>query len=384
MRHRKIGHTGESASILGFGCMRFPTIDGKAHQIDEKRATAMIRYAINHGVNYFDTAYPYHKSDRNPKGRSEPFLGKILHDYPREEVKIATKLPSWLVKSRRGMDEYLDDQLKRLRTDHIDFYLLHGLTAALWKKLNGCKVLDFLDDALSDGRISHAGFSFHDELPVFKEIVDAYDWGFCQIQYNYMGEDNQAGTEGLKYAASKRLGVIVMEPLLGGFLGNKLPRDTRALLKNARPRKTPAELALRFLWDKPEVSVVLSGMTTMPQLRENIKIADGAGVDCLTKGERRLVERVKKSLTSKSMVRCTACRYCMPCPSGVDIPACFEQLNHGAMYDDMAYAKRAYAWAVKPENMASNCTECGKCEDLCPQCIDIRRNLKDVVKKLEK
>ena len=383
MQYRKIGKTGERASALGFGCMRFPVIDGKAHQIDEKRATAMIRYAINHGVDYFDTAYPYHKSDRNPKGRSEPFLGKALRDFPRDEFKIATKLPSWLVKSKKDMDIYLDDQLRRLRTDYIDFYLLHGLAAASWKNLRGHKVLDFLDDALSDGRIRHAGFSFHDELPLFKEIVDAYDWGFCQIQYNYMDEDNQAGTKGLKYAASKKLGVIVMEPLLGGFLGNKLPRDIRRKVDRAAPRRTPAELALRFLWDKREVSLILSGMTTMSQLRENIRTADKAKPGCLTKGEKALIDKVRKGLRSKSMVPCTGCKYCMPCPSGVDIPGCFEQLNHGHMYNDIPYAKRAYAWTVKPNSRASKCTECGKCEELCPQGIKIRDHLKDVVKELE-
>jgi predicted aldo/keto reductase-like oxidoreductase len=383
MRYRKIGRTGESASMLGFGCMRFPTIEGKAHKIDEKKAAAMVRYAVSHGVDYFDTAYPYHKSNRSPKGKSETFLGRALKEYPREDIKIATKLPSWLVKSRRDMDVYLDDQLLRLRTDHLDFYLLHGLNKESWANLTKHDVSDFLDGALSDGRISFAGFSFHDDFPLFKTIVDAYDWSFCQIQYNYMDEENQAGTKGLRYAAKKGLGVVVMEPLLGGFLGNKLPRDTRALLRNARPRRTPAELALRFLWDKPEISVVLSGMTTMPQLRENIRVADGAEAKCLTKGERKLVERVKTSLKSKSMVRCTACRYCMPCPSGVDIPACFEQLNHGAMYDDMAYAKRAYVWSVEPDSMASKCTECGRCEELCPQGVDIRRSLKEVARQLE-
>jgi predicted aldo/keto reductase-like oxidoreductase len=383
MLRRKIGRTGESASILGFGCMRFPTIDDKAHRIDEKRATAMIEYAIDHGVDYFDTAYPYHKSNRSPKGRSEPFVGKVLRRYPREDIKIATKLPSWLVKSRKDMDEYLEDQLKRLRTDYVDFYLLHGLNTAFWKNLRKNNVLDFLDDALSDGRIRHAGFSFHDELPLFKEIVDAYGWGFCQIQYNYMDVDNQAGTKGLKYAASKKLGVIVMEPLLGGFLGNKLPRDIRRSVDRAAPGRTPAELALRFLWDKREVSLVLSGMTTMAQLRENIRTAEKAKPGCLTKTEKVLIDRTVKRLKSKSMVPCTGCKYCMPCPSGVDIPACFEQLNHGHMYDDTPYAKRAYAWLVKPENKASKCTECGKCEELCPQGIRIRDSLKDVVKELE-
>jgi predicted aldo/keto reductase-like oxidoreductase len=383
MLYRRIGRTGESASILGFGCMRFPVIDDKAHQIDEKRATAMIEYAVDHGVDYFDTAYPYHKSNRSPKGRSEPFVGKVLKRYPRDDIKIATKLPSWLVKSRKDMDEYLDDQLKRLRTDYVDFYLLHGLNTAFWKNLTNHNVLDFLDGALSDGRIRHAGFSFHDELPLFKEIIDAYDWGFCQMQYNYMDEENQAGTKGLKYAAKKGLGVIIMEPLLGGFLGNKLPRDIRAKLNRAKPKRTPAELALRFLWDKPEISVVLSGMTTMPQLRENVKIADAAGARCLSKGEKMLIERNRKGLRSKSRVMCTGCRYCMPCPSGVDIPACFEQLNHGHMYDDIPYAKRAYAWSVKPESMASKCNECGRCEELCPQNVMIRDRLKDVVRELE-
>jgi predicted aldo/keto reductase-like oxidoreductase len=383
MQYRKIGRTGESASTLGFGCMRFPTTDGKAHRIDEKKATAMIRYAVDHGVDYFDTAYPYHKSDKNPKGRSEPFLGKVLSDCPRDDIKIATKLPSWLIKSRGDMDTYLDDQLKRLRTGHIDFYLLHGLNTGFWENLTKNNVFDFLDGALADGRIRFAGFSFHDDLPLFKKIVDAYDWSFCQIQYNYMDEENQAGTKGLRYAARKGLGVIVMEPLLGGFLGNKLPGDVREMITRGKPSRTPAELALRFIWDKPEVSIVLSGMTTMPQLKENIRIAEAAKEHGLTKGEKALIERVKRTLKSKSRVKCTGCKYCMPCPSGVDIPGCFEQLNHGAMYDDIPYARRVYAWALKPDSRASKCTECGKCEDLCPQRIDIRGGLKEVVRTLE-
>jgi predicted aldo/keto reductase-like oxidoreductase len=383
MKYRKIGRTGEKASILGFGCMRFPIVDGKAHRIDEAKASAMIRYAVDHGVDYFDTAYPYHKSNRSPKGKSEPFLGKALREYPREEIKIATKLPSWLVQSRGDMDKYLEDQLNRLRTDHIDFYLLHGLNTGFWNNLTKHDVFDFLDEALSDGRIRFAGFSFHDDLPLFKKIVDAYDWDFCQIQYNYMDEDNQAGTKGLKYAASKGLGVVIMEPLLGGFLGDKLPKDIRSKITHARPKRSPAELALRFLWNKPEVSLVLSGMTTMTQLRENVRIADVAQARGLTKGERALIERVRKGLQSKTAVRCTGCKYCLPCPSGVDIPACFEQLNHGTMYDDLPYAKRVYEWSVKPESRASKCTECGKCEELCPQGLEIRRHLKEVVGELE-
>ncbi len=364
--------------------MRLPTVDGKAHKIDEKRATAMIEYAIDHGVDYFDTAYPYHKSNRSPKGKSEPFLGKALRDHPREELKIATKLPSWLVKSREDMDKYLDEQLGRLRTDYIDFYLLHGLNTDFWTNLTKNGVFDFMDNALADGRVRFAGFSFHDDLPLFKKIVDAYDWSFCQIQYNYMDEDNQAGTKGLRYAARKGLGVIVMEPLLGGFLGNKLPKDVRAMVTRGKTRRTPAELALRFLWDKPEVSLVLSGMSTMPQLRENVGLASKASVGSLTKGDKALIERVKRTLRKRMMVRCTGCKYCMPCPSGVDIPACFEQLNHGAMYGDMPFARRMYAWVVKPGNKASKCTECGKCERLCPQRIDIRGELKEVVRALER
>ena len=384
MKRRRIGRTGEEASILGFGCMRLPVIDKKEHRIDEKRASAMVRYAIDHGVDYFDTAYPYHRSQRSSKGWSEPFLGKVLKDGLRDEVKLATKLPSWLIKNRKDMDRYLDEQLKRLRTDHIDFYLLHGLNKTFWPNLKKHDVTDFLDDALADGRIRHAGFSFHDELPLFKEIVDSYEWGFCQIQYNYMDENIQAGTRGLKYAAGKGLGVIVMEPLKGGFLGNKLPRIVKRTLRKERMSRSPAELALRFLWDKPEVSVVLSGMSTMGQLRENIAIAGEDRPDGLYKGERTLIEKVKRQLEGRTRVDCTGCKYCMPCPSGVNIPECFEHLNHGYMYDDLAYARRAYAWSLKPENMASKCTECGKCLEVCPQHIPIPERLKDVVNMLEK
>ena len=257
------GSTG--LSILGFGCMRLPTTeDGK---IDEEQATGMLRYAIDHGVNYVDTAYPYHN------GESEPFVGRALGGGLREKVHLATKLPSWLVRSREDMDRYLDEQLARLKTRTIDFYLVHGLNRPFWENLSALGVTDFLNDAIADGRIRHAGFSFHDNTALFKEIVDGYDWTFAQIQYNFMDEHYQAGTEGLEYAAKRGLGIVVMEPIRGGLLARNLS-GIREIWQKANIRRTPAEWALRWVWNHPEVTVVLSGMSAPEQVRQNVALAE--------------------------------------------------------------------------------------------------------------
>ena len=257
MLYRRMNNVVSDLSILGFGCMRLPVTKGG--DIDEKQATKMLRYAIDHGVNYVDTAYPYHK------GESEPFLGRALQDGYREKVFLATKLPSWLIKSRADMDHYLDEQLKRLQTDHIDFYLVHGLMKPFWENLWSLGITDFLDDAIADGRIKYAGFSFHDELALFKEIVDAYHWTFCQIQYNFTDEQNQAGTEGLRYAADRGLGIVVMEPLRGGMLTKEIPAINK-IWEKAVVRRSLSEWALRWVWNHPEVTVVLSGMSSLEQV----------------------------------------------------------------------------------------------------------------------
>jgi len=361
-------------SILGFGCMRLPvTKDGN---IDENQATDMLRYAIDHGVNYVDTAYPYHN------GESEPFVGRALQGGYREKVNLATKLPSWLIKSRADMDRYLDEQLKRLQTDHIDFYLVHGLMKPFWENLSTLGVTDFLDSAIADGRIKYAGFSFHDELALFKEIVDAYDWTFCQIQYNFMDEQHQAGTEGLRYAADHGLGIVIMEPLRGGMLTRDIS-SINNIWKKAPVRRSLPEWALRWVWNHPEVTVVLSGMSSFEQVEQNVGYAKSGLPDSLSEEELSLFKEVEVEYNKRIKIPCTGCRYCMPCPSNVSIPECFEIYNQGCMFEAPDAASIQYGFALSgfltgSSGFASQCQECGECEEKCPQGIPIREYLKKV------
>ncbi len=362
--------------------MRLPIIGDKAHLIDENKAQAMVDYAIRSGVNYFDTAYIYHSEIPFQPGMSELFLGKALNR-DRQNIHLATKLPSWFVESRADMDRFLDQQLERLQTDHIDFYLVHGLSGEMWDKVSKLGVTEFLDAALADGRIRHAGFSFHDEAPAFKPIVEAYDWSFCQIQYNFMDEDYQAGSAGLEYAASKGLGVIIMEPLRGGGLTKRVPEDVQAVWDKAQVKRTPAEWALRFVWNRPEASVVLSGMSELSQVEENVRIANQGLANSLTVRELALIHEAKAIYQARTRVNCTSCGYCLPCPHGVSIPANFLQLNNLSIYRDRGAAEFFYFHILKKEQRASHCEECGQCEDLCPQHIPIPAMLKEVVKEFE-
>ncbi|VVB70094.1 Aldo/keto reductase family protein [uncultured archaeon] len=336
----------------------------------------MLRRAIDQGVNYVDTAYPYHG------GQSEPFLGRALHDGYREKVYLATKLPSWLINSREDMDRYLEEQLERLQTDHIDFYLLHGLSRPFWDNLCTQGIHDFLDRALADGRIRYAGFSFHDDISLFREIVDSRHWTFCQIQYNFMDEEYQAGTEGLHYAAQRGLGVVVMEPLRGGMLSKEIPAIQKIWDRSAK-RRSPTEWALRWVWNHPEVTVVLSGMSTPLQVEQNLAIAGEGLSDSLLPEEIALFEDVELEYKKRIKVGCTGCGYCMPCPSGVNVPACFEQYNLASMYDSPDAAKYNYDISLGgffgDPGLASQCKECKECEERCPQGLPIRRLLKDVV-----
>lgn len=381
MLYRKVLKNGDELSILGFGCMRLPVKeDGK---IDEKRAMSQVRYAIDKGVNYVDTAWPYHM------GESEPFLGRTLADGYREKVKIATKLPSWLVESREDMDKFLNTQLERLKTDHIDYYLVHGIAGEAWDKLEALDVIDFLDRAKNDGRIINVGFSFHGSVGDFKRIVDAYPWTFCQIQYNFMDENNQAGTEGLKYAASKDLGIIVMEPLLGGNLANPVPPEVEEIWKEAAVKRTPVEWALCWVWNHPEVTVVLSGMNMEAHIEENLKIADEAYPNSLTEAEIQLVSRAEQKYHQLMKIGCTGCQYCMPCPSGVNIPECFDVYNDLHMFGNVDGSKFTYAIRMSGvftntgPGFASQCIQCGECMEKCPQNLKIPDLLEAVVDELE-
>lgn len=380
MLYRTMPKNGDELSALGFGCMRLPMVDGK---IDEKRAIEQIRSAIDGGVNYLDTAWPYHD------GESEPLLGKALKDGYREKVKIATKLPTWMVKSREEMDTYLNAQLERLGTDHIDYYLIHALSGPSWKAVEALGVKDFLDKARQDGRIVNPGFSFHGLAEDFQPIIDAYDWVFCQIQYNLLDTEFQAGTKGLEYAASKDMGVIIMEPLRGGNLALPTPPQAISDIWDlAETKRTPVEWALRWVWNHPEVTVVLSGMNEEEHVRQNMDIANEAEPNSLTSAEVDITRRVAATYRQLMQVGCTGCGYCMPCPADVLIPTCFDMLNKAHLFDHEE-GKRMYGLFAegtvlqRKPGFASQCVECGMCLEKCPQRINIPEVLKQVVAELE-
>jgi hypothetical protein len=337
----------------------------------------MIRYAIDNGVNYVDTAYVYHS------GKSELVLGKALKDGYRDKVKLATKAPMWLIRKAEEYDKFLDEQLKKLGTDRIDFYLFHGLDKSSWDTLKSQELLGRAEAALQAGKIGHIAFSFHDRHEVFAEIVTGYDgWAMCQIQYNFMDTDNQAGTKGLKLAASRGLGVVVMEPLLGGKLADP-PREIGKLLSDSGYAGSAADLALQWLWDQPEVSVVLSGMSAMDQVIGNIQSANRSGIGKLTTRETDLIEKMRLFYTEKTAIPCTGCGYCLPCPYAVDIPRNLKLYNDGAMYDSFAESKRVYHLFLQPEERAANCMQCRACEENCPQKIPISEWMLKVKEKLE-
>ena len=365
MEYRQFGSTDLRISALGFGCMRFPVIDGDSGRIDEKPASEMLYYAIDHGVNYIDTAYPYHS------GNSESFVGRTLQGAYRDQVKLATKLPCWKVEKKKDFDLFLNEQLDRLQTEQIDFYLLHALNGKSWQKMEGLGVLPWAEKALEDGRILHLGFSFHDEFTVFKTIIDAYDsWEFCQIQYNYMDVDYQAGKKGLDYAAEHNLAVVVMEPIRGGRLIDP-PQQVQDIWEESKAQRTPADWALQWLWNQPEVSVVLSGMSEMQHVVENVASADKSGIDSLLEAELDTVTRVREEYEDLALIPCTRCGYCVPCPEGVDIPRILNINNDSIMYDKHEYAKAEYSNLVPVKNRANLCVACGECEEKCPQGIPI-------------
>lgn len=365
MQYRKFGQLDINVSALGFGCMRLPTIDGKSGNIDQAEATRMIRHAVDQGVTYIDTAYGYH--ERN----SEIAVGKALQDGYRQKVNLATKLPVWLVNETADFDRLLNEQLGKLQTDHVDFYLFHALNKGSWQKVLDLNLLERAEAALADGRIRHIAFSFHDTLETFKQIIDGYqNWSMCQIQYNYMDINNQAGTEGLQYAASKGLGVVVMEPLLGGKLARRIPA-LEPIWEPASIKRSPADWALQWLWSQPEVSVALSGMSTMQQVEENLISAGQAQAGQLTGSELDIIATVRETLMKLSPIPCTKCEYCLPCPNGVNIPRNFDVYNQGAMYHDHENARRGYKNWIPDDAKAANCIQCQECEDKCPQKINI-------------
>lgn len=374
MQYRK-NRQGEPISILGYGCMRFTK---KGNSIDIDKAEKEVMAAIRGGVNYLDTAYIY--------PGSEVALGEILkRNQCREQVSIATKLPQYLIKSEAALDKYFNEQLSRLQTDYVDYYLMHMLTdIAAWEKLCKLGIKEWIAKKKEEGKIKNLGFSFHGNTEMFLQILDAYDWDFCQIQYNYMDEHSQAGRKGLQAAAEKNIPVIIMEPLRGGKLVDLLPEKAKKLIADNERKRTPAEWAFRWLWNQPEVTCVLSGMNSLAMVEENVQIASSAEAGAFTKEDFALIEAVKQEINSNIKVGCTGCSYCMPCPKGVDIPTAFRCYNR--MYTENKKAGRfEYAQIVAFQKEMSDmgrCIECGKCESHCPQHIEIRRELKEARKHL--
>lgn len=372
----RVDRKGTKLSLLGYGCLRFTKKNGK---IDLEKAEEEIMEAIRGGVNYFDTAYVYQGS--------EAALGEILRkNHCREQVHIATKLPHYMIKSRAGLERCFQEQLKRLQTDYVDYYLMHMLNDAdTWESLREKGVQDWIEEKLRLGQIGNIGFSYHGNSENFKKLLDAYDWDFCQIQYNYMDEHTQAGRAGLEYAQSKGIPVIIMEPLRGGKLVQMLPEAARQLFEEASPRRTPAEWGLRWLWNQSGVTVVLSGMNSLDMVRENVRIASEARADELTEQDMELFRRVKEEINRKIKVGCTACGYCMPCPQGIDIPGTFRCYNE--MYTERPkVGRKEYMMTTafrKNQNPASGCIRCGKCERHCPQGIEVRKELAAAASELE-
>lgn len=375
MQYRKM-KDGTQISILGYGCMRFSSSGGR---IDIDKAEKEVLLAIENGVNYFDTAYIYNGS--------EEALGTILaRSHCRDKVNIATKLPYYLLKNTSSVEKIFQEQLRRLQTDHVDFYLMHMLfDLNVWNRLKSIGIEEWIAQKKSTGEIRNIGFSFHGDTKTFKELIDAYDWDFCQIQYNYLDEHTQAGREGLLYAAEKQIPVIIMEPLRGGKLVDLLPDSAREAIHNYPVSRSPAEWAFRWLWDQPEVTCVLSGMNSQEMVMENTKTASEAQAHAFTEADHELIETIKASINQNLRVGCTGCGYCMPCPHGVDIPTAFRCYNKARM-DGRFGTILEYIQVTslrKDSSDVSKCIQCGACEQHCPQHIEIRRELQNARKELQ-
>lgn len=371
MEYRTMEKLGVSPSLLGFGCMRFPlNPDGS---ICEPEAEKMLDTAIKAGVTYIDTAYPYHQ------GNSEPFLGRVLKKYDRKSFYLATKLPMWDVNSLEDAKRIFQEQLDRLQTDYIDFYLLHCLDKEKWDNTLKLDLIPYMEELQKEGKIRFFGFSFHDEFEVFKTILTYRNWDFCQIQYNYADTDIQAGDRG--YSLAEELGVpmVIMEPVKGGALAT-LPKEVTAAFKDYAPEASTASWALRWVATKPNVKVVLSGMSTPEQVEDNLRTFKS--FQPLSLKEKELVAEVANLIKQRTRNGCTGCAYCMPCPFGVNIPKNFHIWNELGMYGNEQRAKQAYFKDLEDKERADKCQKCGKCEEVCPQGISIRENLKEAAKEL--
>lgn len=378
MRYRKFGKLDWEASALGFGIMRMPILDKDYSRIDEDRAMKMVRGAIDKGVNYLDTAWNYHRDS------SEGFLGRVLSGGYREKVRIATKMPCWLVEKPEDLDRFFETQMERLQIDHIDFYLLHALQRDWWDKMKGMGYLEWAEKKISEGKIGHLGFSFHDKYPLFKRIIDDYDnWTLAMVQHNYMDAEREAETRGIRYAGEKGLAVIAMEPLRGGQLAKEPPPEVGEIFRNTRPEWSSAEWGLRWLWNQEEIALVLSGMSAAEQVDENIRIASETYPGCLSAAETKAIDLVREAYGARAGIGCTDCRYCMPCPEGVAIPFVFDYFNIAKMYDDLGTAQAHYAF-LDEINRADRCTACGRCMEHCPQHLEIIDLLRECHSLLER
>ncbi len=372
----RVDKYGNKLSCLGFGCMRFKNVLGK---IDFSEAEKQVLFAYENGVNYFDTAYIY--------PNSEATLGEILSkNNIREKVNIATKLPHYLIKKREDLDKIFNEELKRLKTNYVDYYLMHMLADTdTWARLCNLGIEQWIQDKKESGQIRQIGFSYHGNSNEFCNLIDAYNWDFCMIQYNYMDEFSQAGVRGLKYASSKGLPVMIMEPLRGGKLANNLPEQAKKLFNSYYKKHTPVQWAFKWLFNQPEVTVVLSGMNSLDMVKDNVKTATETEINELTEQDKELLVSVKNIINAKMQVNCTGCAYCMPCPKGVDIPGSFSALNRKYSENKLWALVDYFMCTVlrAKKSSASNCIKCGKCEKHCPQNIKIRKELDQVVKELE-
>ncbi len=373
MEKRKMDKLGVETSLLGFGCMRFPTLDNG--KIDEVKAIEMLDRAIKSGVNYIDTAYPYHN------GESETFLGKALQEYSRDSYYLATKLPTWLVHKKEDVERLFEEQLNKLKTDYVDFYLLHAIGKERWNKMVELGVVECCEKLKAEGRIKYLGFSFHDDYEAFEEIINAREWDFCQIQLNYMDTEEQAGIKGYQLAAEKKVPLIIMEPIKGGSLA-KFATDIEQKYKALDPESSVASYALRWVGSLKGVKVILSGMSTMEQVEDNLKTFQDFRP--LSVEEENTVKEVVTLLNSRVQNGCTGCRYCMPCPAGVDIPGNFRAWNTYHMYQNYNVVKWEWEMGLGEKHQAKNCIKCGKCEAECPQKLNIRKDLDKVQEDLDK
>ena len=380
MKYRLLGKTGEKVSALGFGIMRMPMVDNDYSRIDYQASAEMVHYAVEHGVNYLDTSWPYHSHEMSGEGDSEPFVGKIVKEIGRDKVFIATKMPIWQIRSKADMQLIFHKQLKRLQTDYVDFYLVHNIRRLFWDNMVRLELFSFLDSLQREGKVRHIGFSFHGTSKLFHEALDYYDFEFCQHICNYHNLNFQAGIQGLRLAHRKGLGVIAMEPVMGGILADQLPKKAQEVLAATGIKRSFAGWALRWVWNRPEINFLLSGMHTLDQVKENIALAEDADTP-LTAAEMEAIDEVQRILNSYKRIPCTGCDLCS-CPKDIDIRSAFEVYNDNQVFKPISICMMTYDVALKDQgNDPVLCDNCGECVDKCPQGIDIPYQLRKIVAK---